>query len=328
MSGQASGSRPSPAPKGRRVRTRSTAAETRRRKEGAPAPPAGSAARIASPPEAVRGAAVIPPSAAARRASLAGCREGRPRRRGTRPGAPPGRVGGAAAPRRTGDRGARPALSWKPSASTRTAGTKRRGGDTGLGAPTRAVPIATRRARACREVREVREPQPCGVGLVPRAAGLSSATFTVVLLGTDETLGVFDDEMEVAAFLAFEKLGPGPGRGAGRPLAHGDIDGVTPAPAGLRDLSAVHSNRRPVGILAVLGSGVTGPPGRPGGTARNSSASLWAVSPGVAIAAGGFAPRTVSRPFPRPRAAETAVSEEKLLRWAIGTGSSRPRSGP
>ena len=31
-------------------------------------------------------------------------------------------------------------------------------------------------------------------------------TFTVVLLGTDETLGVFDDEMEVAAFLAFEKL--------------------------------------------------------------------------------------------------------------------------
>ena len=32
------------------------------------------------------------------------------------------------------------------------------------------------------------------------------ATFTVVLLGTDEPLGVFDDEMEVAAFLAFEKL--------------------------------------------------------------------------------------------------------------------------
>ena len=32
-------------------------------------------------------------------------------------------------------------------------------------------------------------------------------TFTVVLLGTDEPLGVFDDEMEVAAFLAFEKLG-------------------------------------------------------------------------------------------------------------------------
>ena len=31
-------------------------------------------------------------------------------------------------------------------------------------------------------------------------------TFTVVLLGTDEPLGVFDDEMEVAAFLAFEKL--------------------------------------------------------------------------------------------------------------------------
>ena len=32
-------------------------------------------------------------------------------------------------------------------------------------------------------------------------------TFTVVLLGTDEPLGVFDDEMEVAAFLAFEKIG-------------------------------------------------------------------------------------------------------------------------
>ena len=31
-------------------------------------------------------------------------------------------------------------------------------------------------------------------------------TFTVVLLGTDEALGTFDDEMEVAAFLAFEKL--------------------------------------------------------------------------------------------------------------------------
>ena len=31
-------------------------------------------------------------------------------------------------------------------------------------------------------------------------------TFTVVLLDTDEPLGVFDDEMEVAAFLAFEKL--------------------------------------------------------------------------------------------------------------------------
>ncbi len=31
-------------------------------------------------------------------------------------------------------------------------------------------------------------------------------TFTVVLLDTDEPLGVFDDEMEVAAYLAFEKL--------------------------------------------------------------------------------------------------------------------------
>ena len=31
-------------------------------------------------------------------------------------------------------------------------------------------------------------------------------TFTVVLLDTDDPLGVFDDEMEVAAFLAFEKL--------------------------------------------------------------------------------------------------------------------------
>ena len=28
----------------------------------------------------------------------------------------------------------------------------------------------------------------------------------MVLLDTDEPLGVFDDEMEVAAFLAFEKL--------------------------------------------------------------------------------------------------------------------------
>ena len=31
-------------------------------------------------------------------------------------------------------------------------------------------------------------------------------TFTVVLLDTDELLGVFHDEMEVVAFLAFEKL--------------------------------------------------------------------------------------------------------------------------
>ena len=54
-------------------------------------------------------------------------------------------------------------------------------------------------------MRAVREPQPCGVGLVPRAAGLPPDLHRG-LLGTDEPLGVFDDEMEVAAFLAFEKL--------------------------------------------------------------------------------------------------------------------------
>lgn len=40
-----------------------------------------------------------------------------------------------------------------------------------------------------------------------RGLPIHSPTFTVVLLGTDKLLGVFDDEMEVAAFLAFEKLG-------------------------------------------------------------------------------------------------------------------------
>ena len=33
-----------------------------------------------------------------------------------------------------------------------------------------------------------------------------SPTFTVVLLETDEPVATFDDEMEVAAWLAFEKL--------------------------------------------------------------------------------------------------------------------------
>ena len=40
-----------------------------------------------------------------------------------------------------------------------------------------------------------------------RGVPIYPPTFTVVLLGTDEPLGIFDDEMEVAAFLAFEKLG-------------------------------------------------------------------------------------------------------------------------
>ena len=32
-------------------------------------------------------------------------------------------------------------------------------------------------------------------------------SFTVFLIETDEPLATFDDEMEVAAFIAFEKLG-------------------------------------------------------------------------------------------------------------------------
>ena len=108
-------------------------------------------------PEAARGAAAIPPSRAARRASPAGSQDGRPRRRGTQPGAPPVRAVRCGGPsRRTGERSARPVRCWKPSASTRTAGTKRRGGDTGFGALNRAAPIATRRARGRRGARSAR----------------------------------------------------------------------------------------------------------------------------------------------------------------------------
>ena len=67
----------------------------------------------------------------------------------------------------------------------------------------------------------------------------------MVLLGTDETLGVFDDEMEVAAFLAFEKLDRNRVEVLADRSPMATFDGVTPAPAGLRDLSSVHSNRRP-----------------------------------------------------------------------------------
>ena len=182
-----------------------TAAGIRRRKGGTPAPPAGSAGRTAWPPASARVAAEIPPSRAPPRASLAGSRGARRNAKPMPPGDPPGSASGAVVRRPTGHRGARPVRCWKASAETRNAGTRRAGRDTGPGARNRAARTAMRPARGRRGARNA----PGGVMRIPIiSAGCRSTprpsqwSFSA----PDEPLGVFGDEMEVAAFLAFEKL--------------------------------------------------------------------------------------------------------------------------